>query len=633
MINPINSFCCRRFDWLIYGLALVLPVITLWIRMELPVSFGQRPLLILFMPGILLIAMLGGFWPGLLASLNACAVTAYFLIPPIGQFWIEEDHDLFQWGMLLLSGGIASTLAGWQRHAHTHAIAQQRVLDDAQVRLMEKTISEIHLQTLFDGAPDAILVSDTQGRIVQINQRAIVFFGYSQDQLVGQSIDILVPDCYRSGHAGHRADYLAHPVARPMGTVADLAARCSDGREVPISVSLNTYHANGQTYVISAVRDVSALRQIELDLHHSRERLGIAANAGQIGIWDYDVIDNILIWDDWMYRIYGIDRNQFSGAYDAWSNSVHPDDLPPAAEALQATIRNEAPFATCFRIIRPDGTERWIKAGGIAIPDPQGSVRRIIGTNIDVTDEVEIQHNLESTLKDLAASNRALSISNKELDAFAYSVSHDLRAPLRAMRGFSDILIEEHADQLDDQGHDFLKRIKVAAQRMGQLIDDMLTLSRISRAELSRNHFDISAVVAEAAANLREAFPDRDIELVVLPGLQAYGDPKLMRIVLDNLLGNAWKFTAKTEHAWVEFGCEIHDGKIEYFVRDNGAGFDMAYAGKLFTAFQRLHSAGEFPGSGIGLATVARVIHKHGGTVRAESTVGQGAAFWFSLQP
>ncbi len=131
----------------------------------------------------------------------------------------------------------------------------------------------------------------------------------------------------------------------------------------------------------------------------------------------------------------------------------------------------------------------------------------------------------------------------------------------------------------------------------------------------------------------REAFPDRDVELVVLPGLQAYGDPKLMRIVLDNLLGNAWKFTAKTEHARVEFGCAIHDGKTEYFVRDNGAGFDMTYAGKLFTAFQRLHSAGEFPGSGIGLATVARVIYKHDGTVRAESTVGQGAVFWFSLQP
>ena len=244
-----------------------------------------------------------------------------------------------------------------------------------------------------------------------------------------------------------------------------------------------------------------------------------------------------------------------------------------------------------------------------------------------------LQQSSEQHLNRLAQRTNALTQANKELDAFSYSVSHDLRAPLRAIDGFSNILLKKYSGQLDDQGRELLERMRGATKRMGQLIDDMLVLSRISRAELVSEEFDLSNLAVEVVSHLREAFPERAVETVIQPDIHAHGDPKLIRIVLDNLLGNAWKFTGKTEHAKVELGSKTSDTKVEYFVRDNGAGFDMAFADKLFGAFQRLHSANEFQGSGIGLATVARVIHKHGGSVRAESIVGQGATFWFSLRP
>lgn len=616
---------------LIYALALVLPCLTLWLRFQIPVSVEEKTYLILFVPGLLVVGMLGGLRAGLLATAVTGLITNYYLLTPTGEFSIAHGHDLIQWGTLLLSGAMVSALAQWQRREQARAEAGQSALLATQARLDVKEVAEDSLRTLFNAVPDAILVSDVQGRIIQVNQRTEALFGYSEAQLLGQSIDILVPDRVRPGHADHRAAYIAAPAVRPMGSDTRLSARRRDGSEFPVSISLSPCMLGGQMHVISAVRDISALRQIETDLLLSRERLALTTDAAHMGIWDYNVVDGSLVWDDWMYRLYGVDRQNFSGAYAAWTQAVHPDDLPAAVALLQATIRGQAKFDTRFRIIRPDGAVRWIKAVAASIPDPQGKIIRITGANLDITDEVDIYNSLESTLEKLAASNRSLQVANKELESFSYSVSHDLRAPLRSIDGFSKILVQAYADKLDAQGQDFLKRMRAAAQRMEQLIDDMLVLAHISQTELVSQHFDLSALVETAIAQLREAYPERQIETVVQPDVQASGDPKLIRIVLDNLLGNAWKFTGKTEHARIEFGCVTRDGNTEFFVRDNGAGFDMAYANKLFGAFQRLHHVNDFPGSGIGLATVIRIIHKHGGDVRAEAAVGQGATFWFTL--
>jgi len=224
-----------------------------------------------------------------------------------------------------------------------------------------------------------------------------------------------------------------------------------------------------------------------------------------------------------------------------------------------------------------------------------------------------------------------LEVANQELEAFSYSVSHDLRAPLRSIDGFSRILLEDYPDKLDAEGKDSLKRVRAASQRMGELIDDLLKLSHASRTEMRRTEVDLTALAGEIAAELRRDDPARQGRWVIAPGLVATGDPQLLREVLENLLGNAWKFTGKRADPVIEFGVTNGEAVRAFFVRDNGAGFDMAYAGKLFGAFQRLHATADFPGTGIGLATVQRIIHRHGGRVWAEGAVGQGATFYFTL--
>ena len=243
----------------------------------------------------------------------------------------------------------------------------------------------------------------------------------------------------------------------------------------------------------------------------------------------------------------------------------------------------------------------------------------------------------EQAGRDLEDVNRELEATNHELEAFSYSVSHDLRAPLRSIDGFSQILVEDYADEIDEEGRDYLGRVRAASQRMGQLIDDILGLSRVTRGNMERKRLDLGALATEVAEELREARPERKVEFSAQKGLEVLGDPKLLRVALANLIGNAWKFTEKKPEARIEVGLDeelSRKGRVPvYFVRDNGAGFDMDYADKLFGAFQRLHGADEFEGTGIGLATVQRVIHRHGGRIWAEGEVDRGATFYFTLRP
>ena len=225
-----------------------------------------------------------------------------------------------------------------------------------------------------------------------------------------------------------------------------------------------------------------------------------------------------------------------------------------------------------------------------------------------------------------------LEAANKELESFAYSVSHDLRAPLRAISGFSRILLEESEPLLDETAKGYLDRIMAGSQRMGQLIDDILKLSRLSRTEMVLDRVNISAMVQEIAAELQAAEPERRVEFSIEDNLVVVGSQRLLRIALANLLGNAWKFTSRKPQAKIAFGSIEPDGKRSYFVRDNGSGFNMQYADKIFKPFERLHKESEFPGTGIGLAIVHRIIQRHHGRVWAESAEGQGSTFYFSLQ-
>ncbi|MBI3546056.1 MAG: PAS domain S-box protein [Gammaproteobacteria bacterium] len=253
-----------------------------------------------------------------------------------------------------------------------------------------------------------------------------------------------------------------------------------------------------------------------------------------------------------------------------------------------------------------------------------GIVRDITQRKNDAEKIAQLNQYLEQRALELEA-------INKELEAFSYSVSHDLRAPLRAMDGFSRAVLERYAGQLDAEGQDYLRRIRAASQRMGQLIDDLLRLARITRSELHLTTVNLSSIAEEIVAELQRRPPSREVKIAIAADMSVTADANLMRVMLTNLLDNAWKFTAKQSDARIEFGyTQTDNGKI-FFVRDNGAGFDMAYADKLFGVFQRLHAAGEFEGTGIGLATVQRIVHRHGARIWAEAEPGRGAAFYFSF--
>jgi PAS domain S-box-containing protein len=257
--------------------------------------------------------------------------------------------------------------------------------------------------------------------------------------------------------------------------------------------------------------------------------------------------------------------------------------------------------------------------------DEHGNVRGVVAAARDVTAQKKAEQEIRQRTAELQAANR-------ELEAFSYSVSHDLRAPLRSIDGFSQVVIEDYGDRLDDQGREYLNRVRAATQRMGQLIDDMLALSRVTRTEMQYQSIDLGALAAEVFSELQKNEPERKVEWCIGSNLFAWGDARLLRIVLVNLLGNAWKYTARQPQPRIEFDAmRNEEGIMEFFVRDNGTGFDMAYADKLFGVFQRLHTAADFPGTGVGLAIVQRIIHRHGGQARGVGVPGQGATFYFTM--
>ena len=298
-------------------------------------------------------------------------------------------------------------------------------------------------------------------------------------------------------------------------------------------------------------------------------------------------------------------------------------------------VERHLPLANEYRIVLPDGAVRWISAIGTSTYDDDGNPLRMSGICIDIDDrkrrEEEIRGLNEELEQHVATRTRELSVANRELQEFVYSVSHDLRSPLRALDGFSLLLLEDCADVLSEQSRDHLHRIRAASQHMAELIDALLALSRVGHREVDLRRVDLSALAGDIVGELIEEQPERTITVSIADQLSARTDEALADIVLRNLLGNAWKFTAHRDEATIEVGSLRERGATVFYVRDDGAGFDPAHAGAMFRPFQRLHGQDEFPGTGIGLATVQRALDKLDGRCWAEGAPDQGATFFFTL--
>ncbi|MBK1987824.1 PAS domain-containing protein [Sphaerospermopsis aphanizomenoides BCCUSP55] len=391
--------------------------------------------------------------------------------------------------------------------------------------------------------------------------------------------------------------------------------------------------------LVGSIADITKRKQAEQALKDSEAKFReLAENIHEVFHINSADLSEMLYVSPGYEEIWGRSCESLYQHPESWSESIHPDDRVRVLAACQRLIKGE-PLKQEYRIMSPNGAITWILARVFPIYSQSGIILRHVGIAADITERKQAElkiHQLNEQLEEIVQQRTAeLRAANKELEAFSYSVSHDLRAPLRSIDGFSRTLLERYQDQLDDKGKHYLTRIRVGTQRMGELIDSLLQLSRVTRTQMQYNQVNISVIAQEIAQEMAETEPKRQVEWVISPNIIVQGDAQLLRIVMENLLNNAWKFTSKKIQAKIEFTTLVSESEntdyLTYIVRDNGVGFDQTYANKLFQAFQRLHSVEEFPGTGIGLATVQRIIRRHGGDVWVNASVGEGATFYFTL--
>lgn len=448
-----------------------------------------------------------------------------------------------------------------------------------------------------------------------------------------------VPDGFWEAHRSLLA------AARPFSALR-LQRRDDDGalRHVEIS-GKPLFDARGALAGYRGVgRDVTAEVLAGERLRAAEEWLRLAIRAAGIGLWERDVDSGSFRFTPGWKAQFGYAEDEIGDGAVQFDRMVHPDDLDGARGAARRYLdRPLGDYEDQFRLRHKDGSWRWVLSRGTLIADPATGRRRWMGCHIDITEQRLLLEALRSqearvgelnlTLEERVRARTAeLEAANRELDAFNHSVSHDLRVPLRSIAGFSQALSENHAAALDASGQDYLRRIDHAARRMDRLIDALHRLSRLPRAPLHLRSIDLSSRVEAIIAELRAAEPLRQVEVCVAPNLLGDGDPALLALLLANLVGNAWKFTSRTPGARIEFGAaaDAH-GNRALFVRDNGVGFDMQFADRLFTPFRRLHREEEFSGPGIGLATAQRIVQRHGGRIWAQAAKGRGASFHFTL--
>jgi PAS domain S-box-containing protein len=510
-------------------------------------------------------------------------------------------------------------------------LTEQRRVDQALVE------SETQFRALANAIPQLCWMAKADGWIFWYNQRWYDYTGTTPEQMEGwgwQSVHdsrVLpnVMDRWKTSIETGEPFEMVYPLRAANGEFHPFLTRIVPVRGGDGKVA-QWFGTN--TDITAQLATESALRQVS-------EYRRLAMEAAGLGSWEYRYRTGDVAWDDRCRVMFGA-AQELGGLYEASLDRIHVEDRTHVVRAMQdavAGVRGGV-YHSEFRVVWPDSSVHWISSHGkVHVQGEEGSDREasMIGVAMDVTEgnrsELEIRQ-LNAELEERVRKRTAeLETANRELEAFSYSVSHDLRAPLRGIDGWSLALAEDYADRLDERAHQYLVRVRSETQRMGLLIDDMLKLSRVSSTEMRLVPVDLSAIVGRIAADLSDAHPERCIEFITQPNVTVAGDPQLLEIALTNLLSNAVKFTGPRQMARVEFGLCQQNGEPVFSVRDNGVGFDMKYAGTLFGAFQRLHRTSEFPGTGIGLAIVQRVVHRHLGRVWAHALPDRGATFFFTI--
>jgi PAS domain S-box-containing protein len=558
-------------------------------------------------------------------------------------------------------------------HDQTEARAAARRLRDNEARKA----------AILESALDAVVSMDASGAIIEFNPAAEAMFGRRRDAVIGSSLaETVIPAALRDGHTSGLARYLTSRNSRVIGQRVELTAMRSDGSEFPVEISIARIGHDEPPTFTGFIRDVSAAHQARAELLRSNDRLRLLAQVSSefaavttsyqalLGRVARTIAD--LIGDGCMVTLLSDDGEQLNNVANA-----HRD---PALEAdyrtylAGFTVAMATSSSVSAEVVRTGQPRRADLAPDTLVAQSEDALRplvarlnvhsfavvpirarQVIGTlsllrcqpghgytDDDLTllqdiaaraglaiESARLYEQLEDRVRERT---QELETANQELEAFSYSVAHDLRSPLRGIAGFSHTMVEDYAGRLEPEGVMYLNRIEAGAQRLGTLIDDLLDLSRVSRTELFRRQLDLSEMARAVIARLQAKQPRPDVEIAIEDSPSVLADPRLVDIVLTNILGNAWKFTSKRAHARIELAACPGPGPTTYFIRDNGAGFDPTYAGKLFGVFERLHPASQFEGTGIGLAIARRIVERHGGRIWAESAVEQGATLFFTLE-
>ncbi|MFO7845674.1 MAG: PAS domain S-box protein [Balneolaceae bacterium] len=513
------------------------------------------------------------------------------------------------------------------------------LLPELKIRLQQKyrtkTIrnSEQRFRTLFMEDLNPSFIAAPDGQIKECNLAFINLFGFkSRKAALESNLN------ERFTNFMHQVFFWETLQRNEQINNQEMPATSADGRNVyTIVKATGTYdHNSNLAEVVGYIQDITNRKEIEVALRKSEERYRSLIETTNDWIWEIDDNFRFTYSSLKVQTILGYERTNVIGQsiFDliaANKRKAVQDEFSELALHQEAFVGKEFSFENA------DGDVTIFETSGIPLFDNSGIFLGYRGIAKDITErkktELQIARMNDELENTVVERTKMLRIANKELEAFSYSVSHDLRAPLRSIDGFSQALIEDYGNELDEIAQNYLSRVRSAAQKMSTLIDDMIKLAKVSRTELAKKTISLTEIAESIAEMLREQDPDRTARFHIEENLVVTGDKNLMKVALQNLMGNAWKFTSKAEETIIEVGKTTIKGETVYFVRDNGAGFDMNYAKKLFTPFQRLHKESDFPGTGIGLSTVQRIIHRHLGKIWAEGDVGKGAVFYFSMKP
>ncbi|MHB9097300.1 MAG: sensor histidine kinase, partial [Syntrophales bacterium] len=496
------------------------------------------------------------------------------------------------------------------------------IFDDiTERRRIEKTLqdSEVRYRRLFEAAQDGILIVHAEtGQIDDVNPFLMDMLNYSKAELVGKQLWEIgaFKDIEKSKFA------FAELQNNQYIRYEDLQLETKDGRLIDVEFVSNVYQVDHTKVIQCNIRDITKRKRAERELQNSERMYRAIGESIDYGVWVCAPDGRNIYVSESFLRLVGLTQEQCSNF--GWGDVLHPDDAERTIAAWKECVRTGSIWDIEHRYRGVDGQWHPILARGVPVRNEQGEVIYWVGINLDI-------NKLKQTEMDLKIRTQQMEDANKELESFSYSVSHDLRAPLRAIEGYSRMILRKQGDTFDEKTKSLFNVIIVNTRMMGQLIDDLLALSRLGKKTLSMSRLNVEDLIRDVWEELKANNADRPVDLKICHLPPGMGDRSLIKQVLVNILSNAIKFTRVREVPLIEVGGYANKTENIYYIRDNGVGFDMQYYDKLFGVFQRLHSADDYEGTGVGLAIVQRVILRHGGRVWAESEKDKGATFYFSL--